>query len=126
MHRVLKPGGNCVIMVYNAFSYRQLFLSPFSTFREYFRQKKDGIIPRRGKEEERVLYDSNLGKNAAPTTDFVGSSGLKAILRPLFSEIRIVKANIGDELFLRFFPRRWKLKIFGPLLGLDLYANLTK
>jgi len=126
MHRVLKPGGNCVIMVYNAFSYRQLFLSPFSTFREYFRQKKDGIIPRRGKEEERVLYDSNLGKNAAPTTDFVGSSGLKAMLRPLFSEIRIVKANIGDELFLRFFPRSWKLKIFGPLLGLDLYANLTK
>lgn len=126
IHRVLKPGGNCVIMVYNAFSYRQLFLSPVSMFRQYFRQRKEGTIPRRGKEEERVLYDSNLEKESAPATDFVGSFGLKAILRPLFSEIEIVKANIGDELFLRFFPRSWKLKILGPLLGLDLYATLTK
>jgi hypothetical protein len=97
-----------------------------STFRQYFRQKKEGATPRRGKEEERVLYDSNLGKDAAPATEFVGTFGLKAMLRPFFSEIRIVKANVGDELFLRFFPRSWKLKVFGPLLGLDLYANLTK
>jgi ubiquinone/menaquinone biosynthesis C-methylase UbiE len=114
LHRVLKPVGSCVIMVYNAFSYRQVLFSPAKTIQQFFLEKKREIIPRNGKDGERMLYDSNLQNESAPTTDFISSTGLKSMLSPLFSQIRIVKLNIGEDFIppvFRKLPRKFKLNI---------------
>lgn len=127
VNRVLKVGGTAVIMVYNAFSYRQWFTSPFSTIFQFFNDIYKDPTLRQGEEKERLLYDSNKKQEAAPCTQFVGKRGLIKTLKTYFTEVTAVRSeNVGDSFFLRWLPRHKKLKYFGPIFGLDLYAVMKK
>ena len=109
VYRLLKPGGRATIMVYNARSYRQLFLDPLISF---------GIVRRRG-------YDMNTAGQDAPQTEFVTKADVRKMCR-MFATCRIRSENIGSEGPLRYLPRTLLCRMFGPVLGLDLYILLEK
>ena len=126
VHRVLKKGGTAVMMVYNAFSYRQWITAPRSTFAQIFNEFGKKPTPKQGGGKERFRYDHNKKKDAAPCTQFIGKRGLLKILEPHFSEVVIRSENIGNSFFLRWLSRNDKLRYLGPFFGLDLYAVLKK
>ena len=126
LHRILIKDGIGVIMIYNAFSYRQWISAPLITLKQLINEIRGSENTRYAKEEERMKYDHNSNEVANPFTEFIGKKGLRKITKPLFSNTDIVIENIGDEGFLSKIPRNIKNKIFGHIVGLDLYINLRK
>lgn len=134
VHTLLRPGGQAIIMVYNAASYRQFrdaFLKtllrklsgPFSAYRQPDADAR-----------ERGAYDKNAEGDAAPQTEFVTVTELKQLCRD-FSTCMITPENIAKEEFPRLpllksrikkMTRNELCRSFGPWLGLDLYCRVVK
>lgn len=125
VHDLLKRGGRALIMVYSATSYRQWRRMPYATLRRL--HASPGLYERRAESavEMRGLYDSNVAGEAAPHTEFVTKAELRHLCRA-FHTCRIVAENIDVEGPFRFFTRRTACRVFGSLLGLDLYCHLHK
>ncbi len=126
VHRLLKPGGEAMIMVYNACSYRQFQTSPIKTLKRWL-AKPDGIEDigaKSGDRHSRAAYDTNPDGDAAPQTEFV-TLGELAVMCRKFSACSIVKENIGQDGMFRLVSRDHALR-YGKLLGLDLYCRLKK
>ena len=121
--RVLKPGGQGVFMVYNAFSYRQWLVNPLRTLIQCFSSGFASSI--RGEEDERGMYDCNSRGEAAPATEFLGRKEIFNYMTELKTQVKIRSENIGSY-FLFPLPRSLKLKLFSSYLGLDLYVNFLK
>jgi SAM-dependent methyltransferase len=102
VHRVLRPGGRAVVMLYNRNSFRFLV-------RNLLRRKSD--------EELRGDYDSNAAGDAAPHTDYVTPRQARALFGR-FARVRIDRRNFDN---LPYIPRRHLLGNVDRLLGLDLY-----
>ena len=126
IHRVLKPGGEAMIMVYSATSYRQFQSEPIRTVRRIFSKNHelDGADDTSGNEKSRGAYDVNTEGAAAPQTEFVTKTELAHMCRE-FSNCEIKSENIGEEGIFKVLSRNNALK-FGGVLGLDLYCHLTK
>lgn len=125
VRRLLAPGGQAMVMVYSALSYRQWCRSPLATWR---RRAADpaGYRQRRGMDETpRAVYDANLDGAAAPQTEFVTRGELEHMCRD-FRDCAVTTENIGGEGPLRLVPRRLACTLFGGTLGLDLYCRLEK
>lgn len=122
--RVLKPGGQGVIMVYNAFSYRQWLSSPLATYRT-FRNEQNRHGSRHAAASERSKYDHNSSGEAAPCTEFIGRQSLLGIITGLGLEAQVHSENIGSY-FMFPLPRKLKLKLFSSSIGLDLYVTFSK
>lgn len=120
VHRVLKPGGQALLMVYNATSYRHWSKEPWATLRTAVVPKVAGTT-----ESMRRAYDSNKEGEAAPETEFVTARQLRHLCRD-FRECWIRKENIGADGWFKSTPRPVALRYFGPLLGLDLYCHVHK
>lgn len=122
VHRVLKPGGKATIMVYNALSYRQWLLRPLATLRLALSSGGDAtpvhII-------EPKALDFDQSGDAAPETAFVSGRQLRTLCSK-FQSVSVRKEHIHRELLFRGMPRRIALTLFGPWLGLNLYAMLSK
>ena len=121
--RVLKPGGQGVFMVYNAFSYRQWLVNPLRTLIKCYSCGFASSI--RGEEDERGMYDCNSRGEAAPATEFLGRKEIFNYMTELKTQVKIRSENIGSY-FLFPLPRSLKLKLFSSYLGLDLYVNFLK
>ncbi|GFO81155.1 MAG: hypothetical protein A49_07820 [Methyloceanibacter sp.] len=119
VHRVLKPGGKAVVMVYNGASYRHWEKDPRGTFRRVL-GKVDTAT-----QAMRHAYDSNAAGDAAPETQFVTSRQLRRLCQD-FRKCQIWKENIGSDGWFKSVSRPVALRYFGPFLGLDLYAHLEK
>ena len=104
VHRVLRPGGRALVMIYNAWSLRRL------------RHWLDRPERMRGR------YDAHADGSVAPHTDFTSPPSARRLFAA-FSETRIEIRNISRYRWLR---REWFLGNLDRLLGLDLYITAIK
>lgn|SRR5262245_6755091 len=125
-HRVLKPGGTAVVMLYNKFSFRQWRRRPFATLRELARDRFGGYR-RLQADKLRGEYDANTDGTAAPEVTLHSIRELKGRFGR-FREVRVRKQNC-DHLILvrgRYIPRERLLSTLGRTMGLDLYVRAVK
>jgi SAM-dependent methyltransferase len=127
-HRILRPGGRLVFMVYYAYSYRRYYLARRETIRYAFRELLGyrGVVEARTR-GERVAYDANAAGEAAPHTDFISRRSLRHLCSR-FSRFSAQTENIDTgEPFTSRASRRELLKTLWPrLCGLDLYTTAIK
>ncbi len=122
--RVLKPSGNGLVMVYNAYSYRRWITSFGVTFRYWIQE----LLGYRGpvqstSEKERSRYDTNALAQAAPHTDWISKRSMKFLLRES-KKIKISRLNIGSEFMFKKWSRDRQVKsVTAKILGLDLYCE---
>ncbi len=126
VHRLLKTGGEAMIMVYNACSYRQFQSSPIQTLKRLYSRPKgiEEIRNTDGAEKSRGAYDTNTDGDAAPQTEFVTKSELSVMFEK-YSISSLVTENIGEDGVFRAFERSRALK-FGKYVGLDVYCHVVK
>jgi SAM-dependent methyltransferase len=138
IHRVLRPGGEAVVMVYNLFSYKSWGRWPLRTARAW-RQERRGETVSTASEAQRAAFDVDSAGVAAPETVLVSSRHLREICAR-FSRVEVRTENCGDlhlggsvplPLDLRVaasvsLRRRRVLAWLGPLAGLDLYLVAIK
>ncbi|WP_271255189.1 class I SAM-dependent methyltransferase [Pseudanabaena sp. Chao 1811] len=124
VYRVLKPGGQAVIMLYNRNSFRQLVQVPWQRFKQFFkRNSKQNFAT-----FVRSLYDSNAVGEAAPHTDYVSSSQVKSLFSD-FSNVSIEVQNFDTYVLFDgklVINRESLLNNFARFLGLDLYITAIK
>jgi len=123
VHRVLKPSGSAVVMLYNRYSARQLWRVDAPRVISHVRRRW-----RRSAEAVRADYDTNSAGEAAPHTDFTSRRGVRRLFSR-FAEVKIDTQNFDD------IYRHGKLVlareriIRSPLakaFGLDLYITARK
>jgi SAM-dependent methyltransferase len=121
IHRVLRPGGTAMVMLYNRHSLRQLVLRWHDV-----RAGGDAV------ERRRRAYDVNAAGEAAPETVFVTARQVRRELFAGFADIRIQRRNFdptrlasfrGRAIWLR---RERALPTLARVLGLDLYIHVRK
>lgn len=126
VHRILKPGGTGVVMVYNALSYRR-WMQAEDTTRAYYRWSLAGEgNPPSVSGTERATYDSDTEGNLAPETTFVSVAHLKRMCSR-FANFKARLENIDQEPPIASRPRTELLKTEIPQIsGLDIYATMVK
>lgn len=123
--RVVRPGGQAMVMVYNSHSYRQLVMLPVMTLRR-------GLWPdqRRRAEFVRASYDASADGTAAPATEFTSPGEARRMFAG-FSNVRVRRENF-DDFGLRIgkrtlvIPRAVFLNSLARIAGTDLYVTATK
>ncbi|MBR1190578.1 class I SAM-dependent methyltransferase [Bradyrhizobium sp. AUGA SZCCT0160] len=121
VRRVLKPGGRATIMVYDATNYIRWIKFPITTFRYALAGSAPLHLSRRGASE----YDTNIAGQSAPETVMVSKAVLTKMLAE-FSRCDIFRTNMGEHRHFDRIPRRLRVEMLGPWVGLDLYALVTK
>jgi 2-polyprenyl-3-methyl-5-hydroxy-6-metoxy-1,4-benzoquinol methylase len=126
-HRILKPGGTAVLMMYNRFSYRQWKSWPVKTFLALLRDT--GLYGGKIKvnEAQRKGYDKSDSGTGAPETEFLSINELRKMLSQ-FSKIEFQKENCEGIRLLGFtiIPRTVFLSSVGRKMGLDIYIKVVK
>jgi SAM-dependent methyltransferase len=112
VHRVLRPGGTAVVMLYNAHSLRQLL------------KVRVPALLRRGRsaDQQAAMYDTNAEGDAAPHVDYWTRGGVRGMFGA-FSSVQIDTRNFDNT---RFVPRERVLGNVDRILGLDLYITARK
>jgi ubiquinone/menaquinone biosynthesis C-methylase UbiE len=124
VYRVLKDGGQALIMLYNKHSFRLLVQVPLMRVLGIFsNMKRYKSI----NEKIRSLYDTSEDGRAAPHTDFVSPREVRCIFKR-FSRVKIDIRNfdnysMGGKFLLK---REWVLNNLARFLGLDLYITAIK
>lgn len=125
VHRVLKPGGRAIIMLYNRHSFRQVVHVKWIQIRDWLK----GRIGKGDLETRiRAMYDSDASGEAAPYTEYVTRAQVRDAFGA-FSQITIDVQNFDDYALaggLITIPRKWFLNTIGRRLGLDLYITASK
>jgi 2-polyprenyl-3-methyl-5-hydroxy-6-metoxy-1,4-benzoquinol methylase len=126
-HRLLKPGGQLIFMVYYAYSYRRFRMSPVLTLKHLVKESlgHHGVVGE-GSNKHSAAYDSNKEGDLAPHTDWISVRSLKHFCRA-FSSFDAITENIAQEIPFRRTSREELLKTRWPsVVGLDIYAHATK
>jgi SAM-dependent methyltransferase len=125
--RVLKPGGQAIIMVYYAYSYRRWRFNFRETFRHLIADKLGVHLAQiAATDRERAHYDASTKYGVgAPETAFTSVSDMRRLARH-WTSCRINKENIGQESVFAKWSRAKACRIAGPWLGLDIYCSLVK
>jgi ubiquinone/menaquinone biosynthesis C-methylase UbiE len=124
VHRVLKPSGKAIVMLYNRHSYRQILQVPLIRLRSLFSGSEQREFARR----VRALYDTNESGEAAPHTDYVSRAEVGRLFKD-FLHVRTEVQNFATHALFKekLIIRREKLlNNLGRVLGLDLYITATK
>ena len=123
--RVLAPGGNLILMIYNAYSYRRWIWNYGQTFRYWMWDRFGFGDPIRWDARARAAYDASTGGQVAPETVFTSVTQLKRMTKR-WSNLAVRRENAEQEGIFRYFSRRMLLRMLGPWAGLDLYCQLSK
>lgn len=126
-HRLLKPGGQLIFMVYYAYSYRRFRMVPGLTLMTLIREAFGyrGVVGA-GSDRQRAAYDSSAEGGGAPHTDWISERSLRHYCRE-FGLFEATVENIDQEVPFRLTPRKELLKTRWPaIVGLDIYATATK
>jgi SAM-dependent methyltransferase len=126
-HRLLRPGGSLVFMVYYAYSYRRFMQARTQTLRYWLRERIGyrGVVGDSAA-AERAGYDTNKDGAAAPHTDWISKTSLRYLCRN-FTSFRARTENIVQEPPFQKRPRNELLMTRWPSrIGLDLYACAVK
>lgn len=125
-YRLLRPSGQLIAMVYNAYSYRRL-VNSFGPTARYLLWERLGIgRPPISNADERAAYDLDTEGREAPHTDFVSRRHLRRMCRD-FSEFRAVLENIDQEKPFQSRSRAVLLDTVWPsIFGLDIYFQARK
>ena len=120
-HRVLRPGGTAVVMLYAKHSYRQAGLALKSL---------PGRLRRGGHDHDEWLrwrWDHNLAGEAAPFTEYSSTAEVGRMFGD-FSSVEIRRENFDSSRVLwRFYiPRERLLGLPARLAGRDLYVTAVK
>ena len=118
VHRILRPGGRAIVMVYNAHSFRRLVDAPVRFIRKF------GLGGLRADRKEflRSLYDVNKKGDAAPHTDYTSVLGIWQLFRR-FASVRIEIQNFDEYPLL---SRSRALRTIARVVGLDIYVVAEK
>lgn len=122
--QLLKPGGRLTFMVYYAYSYRQSIRNRYA-FMEYAIAEASGYRGVLGGEASglRAAYDKHESGEAAPHTDFISRTSLKAFCGG-FAKLEMRTENIDQEPPFADSGRADLLSSRWPaIIGLDLYAT---
>jgi SAM-dependent methyltransferase len=111
-HRVLRPGGTAVVMLYHRHSFRRLVKVTLPAL----------VRHRRSDDQVAALYDTNLAGEAAPLVEYVSRRDVRRMFWA-FSEVRIDSRNFDRTRFIR---REWMLGTVDRLLGTDLYITAVR
>lgn len=123
VHRVLRPGGTAMVMLYNRHSLRQLVL-------HWQARKADANADQ--DERARSAYDANAAGDAAPETVFVTVRQVRDELFVGFADVRVERQNFDPMPLLSFgghtlwLSRDRLLGTVARVLGLDLYIHVRK
>jgi SAM-dependent methyltransferase len=126
-YRMLRPGGDACIMLYNKYSLRRWMNWPATTAASAIRELLRIVEPRRGGEAERAAYDTGAAGNAAPETVFLSRRDIHRAFSG-YSRVTVQSEN-SDPLTLIgkvLVPRERMLATVGRILGLDLYIRAVK
>lgn len=123
VHRVLRPGGTALVMLYNAHSLRQLVVRPSQRLRARRARRSSAELMR-------AIYDANRAGEAAPHTDFVSRREVRHLFGT-FSSVKVEVQNFDQEMPVGFgrrlaIPRERLLDNVARVLGLDLYILARK
>ena len=126
-HRLLKPGGEAFIMVYNKFSLRRWLSWPITTARAAINQARGLSQSRSSGEFERRAYDASLDGAAAPETVFLSRAEVRVAFGE-YARVQVVPENADPIAVSRIVivPRSLMLRVIGRTLGLDLYIAAKK
>lgn len=126
-HRLLKPGGQLIFMVYYAYSYRRFRMTPLLTMRNLVKELfgyRDVVGS--GSNRQRAAYDASSEGGGAPHTDWISESSLKNYCKE-FTSFKATIENIDQETPFQSRSREDLLKTKWPsIVGLDIYATATK
>jgi SAM-dependent methyltransferase len=126
-HRLLKPQGQLIFMVYYAYSYRRFRMTPLLTIKNMIKEAfgYHGVVGN-GSNRQRAAYDASSNGGGAPHTDWISESSLKEYCGA-FASFKASIENIDQEFPFRYTPRKELLKTKWPsIVGLDIYATVTK
>jgi SAM-dependent methyltransferase len=123
VHRVLRPGGTAMVMLYNRHSLRQLVL--------HWQARRAGA---NADEDERArgAYDANAAGEVAPETVFVTARQVRQDLFASFADVRIERRNFDPTRLASFagrtlwLSRERALPTVARVVGLDLYIHARK
>jgi SAM-dependent methyltransferase len=125
VRRVLRPGGQALVMVYNSHSYRRAVMLPVQTLR-------GGVWRDSARRAEfmRAAYDSNTEGTAAPATEFTSVAGIRRLFAG-YSAVKVRRENF-DDFVLHIgarsarIPRKAFLNNLARVAGSDLYVTARK
>jgi SAM-dependent methyltransferase len=125
VRRVLRPGGQALVMVYNRHSYRRAVMLPVQTLRGGVWRNS-----RRRAEFMRAAYDSNADGAAAPATEFTSAAGIRRLFAG-FSQVKVRRENF-DDFVLKVAGRSLRIRReaflnnLARIAGSDLYVTARK
>jgi SAM-dependent methyltransferase len=125
-HRVLKPGGTLLFMVYNKFSFRRWVQWPRATWNDLVVTATQTRPASTAAVDQRRAFDANSAGTAAPETVFLSIAELRRMLRR-FPSVAFAKQNCDPLAVGRWHvPRARLLSTLGRFLGLDIYVKAVK
>lgn len=125
IYRVLKPGAQTIVMLYNRLSFRRQVQVPVLRIARRLLHRCATV---EWSEQIRSLYDTNSKGEAAPHTDYVSPLEVRSLFRN-FQSLRIEQQNFDEYTLTRHrlgLRREWALKTLAAFAGLDLYIVATK